>query len=65
MLKMVGNVIENFMRLNNRHEQIWLMVLRLHNIPTMLAPKEYVMGLEQGRWCKFYRVNGHHTEDYY
>lgn len=26
---------------------------------------QYVMGPEPGRWCKFYKVKGHHTEDRY
>lgn len=44
MFKRVGKVIENFMPLNTRREHIWHEVFNLHNIPTLLALKAYVMG---------------------
>lgn len=65
MLKRVGKVTDNFTPLNTCREHIWCEVLHLHNILTSLAPKANVMGPKLGRWCKFYRVKGHHTEDYY
>lgn len=63
--KRVGKMAENFKPLNTHHELIWYEVLHLHNIPLAPTPKTDVMGSELFRWCKFYIIKGHHTEDFY
>lgn len=62
--KMVSLATKNFTHLNTHCEQIWCKVLYLHNILTPPS-KEDVMGSRLGRWCKFYKVKGHHIKDYY
>lgn len=63
--KMIGKVTKNFTPLNTRCEQIWHEELHLHNNLTLSAPMADVMGSEQGRWFKFYKVKGYHTEECY
>lgn len=54
---------KSFTPLNTRHEHIWWEVLHQINIPTPPTPKVYVMVPEPGRWCKFHKVKGSHTEE--
>lgn len=37
----------------------------MHNNHMPRSHKASVLGYELGRWCKFHRVKGHHTEDCY
>lgn len=37
----------------------------MHNIHVPPALEVGIMGPEPGRWCKFHKIKGHHTEDRY
>lgn len=65
MFKENGNSIESFTPLIARREKIWRVVLHVHNILYPPYPKIDIMGPDPHCWCKFHKVKGHQTDDYY
>lgn len=39
--------------------------LHTYNIPLPPPPKLNIIGPEPNRWCKFHKLKGHYTENYY
>jgi len=53
---------ENFTPLNTRPERILKEVYNTRLILAALTPKGFTMGPDSDSWCKYHRIEGHHTD---